>query len=246
VIHCRFSHNTAFTTEAPFGGGAVYIGGGSLTATDCTFSENGGDHGGAISIGDSSEVTIKSSLIATNCEFSGAIRKTRDEGQCGGAIYADLQFTNSTAALINCSFSNNTADEGGAIYLKGGSLVATDCGFYDDAQPYGSPGEGAGAIYLFGGSLNATGCIFSDNNFSDGRGGGTIFVDSSTATLAGCKFVLPTPGASSAGHNDVYKRDDSAVTFACPPGTSGSPVKMKGAALSAEQLPPTTQIVHCS
>jgi hypothetical protein len=62
--------------------------------------------------------------------------------------------------------------------------------------------------------------------------------------LAGCEFMLPAD--LSEGHNDINYYYNS-ITFSCPPGSSGTPVTMKaGVLLSATQLPPTTEIVHCT
>ena len=66
-----------------------------------------------------------------------------------------------------------------------------------------------------------------------------------SATLGGCKFTVPW--SKGPGHNDVFIDDGGKVTFACPPGTTGTPVTIKqaGKDLLPSQLPPSTEIVHC-
>ena len=70
-----------------------------------------------------------------------------------------------------------------------------------------------------------------------------------SATLAGCKFTVPQSKGN--GHNDVRIYNGGKVTFACPPGTTGTPVTIKqdhkgdDKDLLPSALPPSTEIVHC-
>jgi hypothetical protein len=63
--------------------------------------------------------------------------------------------------------------------------------------------------------------------------------------LEGCTFVVPAN--TSAGNNDLFSaHNHSTITFACPPGTKGTPVTIPGPkAVLVKQLPPSTEIVHC-
>ena len=68
-------------------------------------------------------------------------------------------------------------------------------------------------------------------------------MNAGSATLAGCKFTVPQ---SKGEGNDVCIYDGGKVTFACPPGTTGTPVTMnQGKDLLPSELPPSTEIVHC-
>jgi hypothetical protein len=121
-----------------------------------------------------------------------------------------------TVIVTNCSF---TGSIGAALYISTASEVA-----------------------------NATliNCIFTDNVFwaEGGRtvAGGAIYSEGSTpiTTLEGCKFVVPAN--TSLGNNDLF----GTVTFTCPPGTKGTPVAVPAGSHTAEQLPPSTEIVHCT
>ena len=70
-----------------------------------------------------------------------------------------------------------------------------------------------------------------------------IYVRGGSATLAGCKFTVPQSKGN--GHNDVRIYNGGKVTFACPPGTTGTPVTIVGKDLLPSELPPSTEIVHC-
>jgi predicted outer membrane repeat protein len=86
-----------------------------------------------------------------------------------------------------------------------------------------------------------TNCIFTDNTCNDCEGapaGGAIYGEGAI-TLEGCKFVVPAN--TSGGNNDLL----GAATFACPPGTTGTPVTVAGGPHTIKQLPPSTEIVHC-
>ena len=68
-------------------------------------------------------------LIASNSIFanSSALSNSQKGTSCGGAIYCARSSYN--VYLTNCSFVNNRAACGGAIYLNGGILEASDCSF---------------------------------------------------------------------------------------------------------------------
>ena len=77
-------------------------------------------------------------LIASNSIFanSSALSNSQKGTSCGGAIYCARSSYN--VYLTNCSFVNNRAACGGAIYLNGGILEASDCSFIKNtASVYG-------------------------------------------------------------------------------------------------------------
>ena len=77
-------------------------------------------------------------LIATNAIFtnSTATESGSYSDSYGGAIYCVDRFHN--AYLTNCTFTNNYARYGGAIYLNGGILEINDCTFINNtAYDYG-------------------------------------------------------------------------------------------------------------
>src|SRR5437588_3212823 len=89
------------------GGGIDHENGGTLNVSDCVFSNNGGDEGGAInSAGD---------LTVSNCLFSA------NDSATGGAIE-----NVGTATVATCTFTGNSAGGfgGGAIYNSGTLTVS--------------------------------------------------------------------------------------------------------------------------
>lgn len=75
-------------------------------------------------------------LIASNTVFanSSAADIGKSSKGLGGAIYCVESSHN--AYLTNCTFVNNYANRGGAIYLNGGILQITDCTFINNTALY--------------------------------------------------------------------------------------------------------------
>jgi hypothetical protein len=128
----------------------------------------------------------------------------------------------------------------------GGNNVITDSTFTNSSSSLAAS-ESGGAVSNYGtGAL--TNCVFADNTCGDCGGnptGGAIYNgDYSTLVIEGCTFVVPAN--TSAGNNDLFTGNDSTTTFACPPGTKGTPVTLPGGPHLIKQLPPSTEIVHCA
>jgi predicted outer membrane repeat protein/parallel beta-helix repeat protein len=162
---CTFAENS--NTDYGYGG-AVYCDVASPTFTDCDFSENTGRYGGVMYVKQSSKPAI------FGCTFSGNTSTTR-----GGAIYCydrssvaatASKFTGNSAQwdggaifgsvcglmLDSCSFVDNSAGGGGAVYCVGDSTVSiTNCTFSGNA---GAPGS---AVYCENCSPSLTNCILA-------------------------------------------------------------------------------------
>ena len=75
-------------------------------------------------------------LTASNTFFVNSSGTKINSNSFGGAIYCVDKTHN--ANLVNCTFMNNYADFGGAIYLNGGNLEIDDCSFINNtAYNYG-------------------------------------------------------------------------------------------------------------
>jgi len=108
IRDCVFDGNTF--DNGGKGSGALYHEAAPLALTGTTFSNNtGGEHAGAIFLGQKSEAFI------TNCTFAANRVSTNGGGLFNGAAVA--HFT-------NCTFSGNDADYGPAIF-KGKSATVT-------------------------------------------------------------------------------------------------------------------------
>ena len=119
-------------------------------------------------------------LFATNTIFtnSSAI-KSGSQDSFGGAIHCVNGLHN--AYLTNCTFTNNQAKFGGAIYLNGGILEITDCVFINNlAYGYG------GAIAADSSSAQNSRVIIKKSRFtgdySIGNAGGAVYLKSAQFT----------------------------------------------------------------
>ena len=149
----------AFVDGTPPGGadGGAISSHADLTVSDSLFSENGARHGGAIFV-------AGGSLTATNVRF--ALNSASDRG---GAVYAN----NATKAeLLNSTFTENQASNGGAVMTGSGSPLPSDRvqvlienSTFEDNHA----NSGAGAFMNYG---NATiiGSHFESNTATSGGG----------------------------------------------------------------------------
>lgn len=163
IIGCEFQSNTAGAS-----GGAIAIYGASFNVQikDCTFKENHADHGGAIRLGDGAAA-----------EISGTSFLANQASTQGGAIRIDTI----DAKLTGCRFLGNIAaadtensnNNGGALYIYGGSAEIIDCRF--EANYAGYRG---GAIYATqtpeGESIVTVNCMFDQNTAKNN--GGAIYL----------------------------------------------------------------------
>ncbi len=179
---CTFRDNTAGVA------GAAFIWFASSEVRDCLFEDNRGEGG----------------IGAIHCGAADSIERTTfrgnyggDAGACGGHVgtFTDCLFDSNTAGnsggalvawcfpptLVRCTFTNNSARGGGAVWVGGceTGMTATDCLFLGnravttDSSPGADSSIGAGgAIRMDGTHLNATRCQFIDNE-ATWIGGGT-------------------------------------------------------------------------
>lgn len=149
---------TGNTADA--GGGVANSG--TLTITNSQITNNSTFSTGAGILSDGGTVRVSNTLISgndTNFFFGG--------GQGGGAA---IVFTN--AEFTGVTFSNNTATDGGGLYVEDSTVTVVDSTFLGNvAEPGGeSSGYGGGLALIFGGQVNVTDSTFSAN-FA-GIGGG--------------------------------------------------------------------------
>jgi len=180
VKNCKYVANSAIF------GGAIANDVGSPTITNCEFIKNLARYGGGAiynSAGDG-ETCI---LTVTNCNFNSNI--VSDPGACGGAI------SNSGRSVFNkCSFVENSARSGGAIY--GVDISLSNCRFIENSAKYDG-----GGIRIGGESNNLSNCTFVRN--SAGRCGGGVFSWYATATLTNCS-LKNNRATQGAGMNDQH------------------------------------------
>jgi hypothetical protein len=199
LLNSTFSNNTA--TQS---GGALYLNTRgatptNLTVTNCTFNNNSAPSGGAIfnvAQGGNSNSTITNSTFTGNASnaFSGGITNyTELAGGVSNHTVTNCVFNNNiggafanvsykagvtTGTVTRSRFANNTAPNGGAIYLSSALLgsvtnsTITNCVFFNN----GASRDG-GAFHVvstgsFGLNTNIHSCTFHSNDAA--RRGGSL------------------------------------------------------------------------
>jgi hypothetical protein len=216
----------------------------SLSITGVTM-QNGktpqnGMGGGAISVDSGGH------LKAVKCVFKNNIAGAWSDG---GAII----MSGGRLELTECTFKTNSVTgtgDGGAIKIYCGSVTMVSCTFEGNAAPVGRGGavalNGLGpykpVIRVF-----MTSCTFEGNTAAVDYKmmGGAVYVynGDTSLTIISCSFK----GGQGKHTDSVSHQDsDSIVTFACPPPAAGAPVSIGKEELEAGQLPPATEIVHCT
>jgi hypothetical protein len=103
-------------------GGGIYVDyRGNLTVTGCILSGNSAGRGGAIFNYGGGTVTVSNTIL------SGNIANPSFAGE-GGAIYNN-GVNGGTVTISGCTFSDNSAYEGGAIYEVGLPITVSDSTF---------------------------------------------------------------------------------------------------------------------
>jgi len=163
ITHCIFSGN-----EADYYGGGIsneYSSGPNVT--NCIFSNNSSVEGGAV-------YNYSSSPNITNCIFTGNIVDSS-----GGGMHNKYY---SSVAVANCTFINNSAAEGGAVYNDYSNPNITNCIFTGNkVNDYG------GGMHNYQSSPVVVSSIFSGNR-ADSYGGGVANYYNSSPLLTNCTF----------------------------------------------------------
>jgi hypothetical protein len=170
ISNCTFTGNTAAASGglvASGSGGAILNDASSLAATNCIFTQNNALGGGAVSIINSTSVTL------TGCSF------IRNSAGSGGAV-AD---SSSSTQFINCVFDGNAASDGGAFYNADNSTAtALGCLFVGNHA-----NTDGGAIYnIFSASLSLGNCTLAANSTNSSGDGGAYYDYDTAAQLTNC------------------------------------------------------------
>ena len=197
ITNVRFENNEATKDSAQCdGGGAIFIGGGSVATIDgSTFINNRANNGGAIN-------NLRTKLTVTNSTFdqnkATHTANINQFGDCGGggAIYIDGgrdpgDGGPDTSVLRDNIYTNNTTNNhGGAIFagLYTGDTLLVDRSTFENntATKLGDQGGTGGAIwygFAAGGVTNERLVLTNStlaNNDAHGQGGG-LWVDAPTS-----------------------------------------------------------------
>ena len=143
-------------------------------------------------------------LNASNVNFynSTALESDIYVDSCGGAIYSFGQ--NNSLILKNCSFYNNYALYGGAVFAANADLKITDCHFVNNTAKYYG-----GAIYQIYGNMSLTESEFDKNHANEG---GAIYVFSKNDfSIEGNNFINNYANASAGAIYYFYNENYTIV-----------------------------------
>ncbi len=195
-------------------GGGIYTFG-TLSVSNCTFSNNAAVGGGGLGTEPGSTVTV------TNCTFSG---NSADDG--GGIInYATMTVTNSTVSnntsgggidndadgtmtVTNSTVTGNSGlPNGGGIENYGNTLTITNSTISGNSADNDADTSDGGGVYVGSGTSIVSFSTIS-GNVASGAGGG-IFVDSGATAIVKNTIVANSTGGdcgssgtfTSDGHN---------------------------------------------
>jgi len=192
------SASTFFENETAYHGGAVSAGGhdGHLDLSGCVFTSNQSQSYGGAVYAEQHDMDIESSTFDDNLAWGS-----------GGAVYLSLDITGE-ASVTECSFTSNSATNGGGMRIDGGDSVVSDSVFEaNDAQNIGgglslsgtdssivrdstfleNTSEGGGGGLGIGALTYAIGCEFSGNT-SEFGGGSLAFSSDGEGVYIGCRF----------------------------------------------------------
>lgn len=196
INNCIFYRDS---TTAGGRGGAMYNKNANPLITNCTFSENVAVHAN-ITMGQGAAIyNLYSSPTIISCVFTNNLN-TRGYG---GAIFNDYSFSPN---IINCTFTGNRANYGGAIYSDASSssyslLTVNNCTFTANiayADPSTMYGEG-GAMCTLDAALAVSNCTFTANH-SFGTGGALA----NSGAYGSIKFCNMTGNRASSYGGAVY------------------------------------------
>ena len=133
---------TTFTSNSSqSGGGAIHAtGNGQVTITNSTFNSNEGVNGGAIYFDQGGALSVASSHFTLNAAATN-----------GGAIYANANLGTSVLIQTSGFLSNGADNDGGALYLAGGSPTIRN-----NTISANSANANGGGIFVTGANTNVT------------------------------------------------------------------------------------------
>jgi CSLREA domain-containing protein len=187
-------------------GGAIYNVEGNLIIDNSSFQENTAANGGAIENFNGSVKITNSSFI--NNSASGL----------GGALDAGDRL--SQVDIVETTFNNNSASNGGAIYNGTGSVIIDSSNFYRNNAT-----SAGGGINNDDGDFQIINSLFEDNSAPIGGG---IFTDENGSSLVLENSIFRNNAADQGGALNIWESDVTVVDseFTNNSGTSGGGVYM--------------------
>ncbi len=172
ISDCKFEDNST-----PYWGGTIYSYMAELQVTDCDFinNHNLNDDGGAVYIGGFNAPVP----IFTDCYFYG-----NTAARYGGAISA----YSAPYKVSGCTFENNTAVFGGALYIDDWHSSTSSWSLVDRCIFRNNQADYGGAIYSYDDNNLYVKNSLLYNNYAEYSGGG-IFLNYINLTLLNCTLI---------------------------------------------------------
>jgi len=136
----------------------------------------------------------------SNCSFAG-----NTGGPEGGAI---CNRSDHPLTVTNCTFFQNSAEDGGAIYSRAGYgslLTVTGCTFTENSSQHSG-----GAIFMCNVTATISNCVFTGNSASENHTGGAIHSWFSSGTISNCAFSGNSGGYAGGA---ISNRDNPSPTI---------------------------------
>lgn len=219
-----------FQNNEGINGGALSVNNGLFSLDGCQFRNNyASKNGGAI-------YQFNSEANIYNCQFDS---NTTHSDYSGGAIY--IESTGGLGYVHNTMFTwNSTGLGGGAIYGAASKTVFSNSSFVGNTVVKASKRLGGGAIYMVADTINFSQCLFKQNK-ADGPNspcmGGAVVASDAHVSINKCQFLKNELGAGTSlyryGGAVALKNDNGAtITNSVFYGNStGSGALSKGGAL---------------
>ena len=162
--------NSTFRNNSGFDSGGIYTLG-SLTVDNCVFDGSKSEKaGGAIALGNGSVGNIRYSIFTNG--------SAKDDG---GGIHVAVD---STASIISCTFTNNTANYGGAVFGRGNVVMDACTAVNNTAKFYGGAvAAWNNANFTLTKNIIAGNKALSNNTARD-VGGGGLNISNSEALIS--------------------------------------------------------------
>ena len=200
LVNADFDRNTAAGSGAA--GGAMALMYSTNTITGGTFSGNTAYFGGAIQQ-NGGTMTVTGALFAGN-STSGEATETYPTGNAGGAIELHQ---GATASVSGCTFSDNTAGAGGAVYNdtfnKQVSVAEIDGSDFlnNTAKTEGGAIYNCGVMTVAEAVFKCNSVIASDSETVQ-RGGAIVNTVDGVMTITDCRFIANKAKQGGAIWND--------------------------------------------
>ncbi len=211
-----FTGNSATSALSTEGGGAVYVGYGTLTLDGTTMKENKtGFYGGAVSVIGATAEVKNNAVFDNNSGITGvavqireastvtisdtAITNHKATGSGNGTVYIT---GNGTLSMTSVTASSNRNANGGAVYASGSSAVTVSKSDFSSNE---ATGNGGAIAYNSTGKLSVSESDFTGNS---AKHGGAIYAkdEKEEIALTDCSFT-----ENSAVHGGAVRTENVAV-----------------------------------